>query len=181
MEAFAADDDATWAYAWPAGRRMTDDLAAIVDCRNMRIADLGCGLGGLGRAALRLGATQVTFADRSPGALAKVQAVIDGEGLASQANCALHEWGQPIPGAPFPLILGGDILYRPVYFSRLLTSIALSLDANGRCLLSDPRQQLDEELPALAQAAGLSWNILLTRPTWLTVVELRPICFQRTR
>ncbi len=39
-----------------------------------------------------------------------------------------------------------------------MRSIASSLAADGRALLTDPRGVLEAELPALAAAAGLTWT-----------------------
>lgn len=167
-----ADSDLTWAYAWPAGLRLSARLAEFDPCQG-RLADLGCGRGNLGFTALSMGAPSVTFADRSPTALAFVDQVITANDFQARATTATHEWGEPIPGAPFDLILGGDILYRPAFFERLLASIRLSLTSNGRALLADPRQRLDAELPDIAARCGLTWTVIHQEPGWGTVVECR--------
>ena len=76
------------------------------------------------------------------------------------ATCstAVHNWGDPLPGNPWPCILGGDILYRPECFQVLLQTISLSLAPDGTAYLSDPRTQLEADLPTLAKKAGLQWN-----------------------
>jgi predicted nicotinamide N-methyase len=168
-----ADSDLTWAYPWPAGLRFSAVLARFADCRARRIADLGCGRGNLGLTALLASAAQVVFADRSATALAFVEAVLGANGLAARGLIARHEWGTPIPGAPFDLILGGDILYRPAFFPHLLASIAHSLASDGHALLADPRQRLDAELPDLAAAAGVTWDIIHQEPGWGTVVKVQ--------
>jgi len=165
-----ADSDLTWAYAWPAGLRLSARLAEFDPCQ-VRLADLGCGRGNLGFTALTLGVPGVVFADRSPTALAFVDQVIAANGFHDRASTAVHEWGAVIPGAPFQLILGGDILYRPAFFDKLLASIAASLDDGGRCLLADPRQRLDAELPTLAAAAELTGTVIHQETRWGTVVE----------
>jgi 2-polyprenyl-3-methyl-5-hydroxy-6-metoxy-1,4-benzoquinol methylase len=168
LGAEAPDEDFTWAYAWPVGQRLAAELTTLVPCRGAVVADLGCGRGHLGLSALVAGAERVVFADRSATALAFVQAVLTANGLGHRAACACHQWGDPIPGGPFDLIVGGDILYRPALFTELFRSIATSLRPDGICLLSDPRQQLDAELPALAQEQGLRWAIRQD-VTWATV------------
>jgi 2-polyprenyl-3-methyl-5-hydroxy-6-metoxy-1,4-benzoquinol methylase len=146
--------DATGRYAWPAGRRLTRDLAEVVDCDGRAICDLGCGLGALGHAALRLGAARVDFLDGSEEALAGAIIGLEHE---PRAACHRHQWGEPMPRR-YDLILGGDILYRAELFAALLDSIASGLAPGGLCLLSDPREHLEEELPRLAAERSLSWT-----------------------
>jgi predicted nicotinamide N-methyase len=171
LDGTATDEDLTWAYPWPGGLRLSAGLDGVVDCRGLRVADLGCGRGHLGFTALTQGAVTVVFADASRTALDFVDAVATANGMEPRMTCAPHTWGDVIPGAPFDLILGGDILYRPAFFGRLLASIADSLAPAGHALLSDPRVALDEELPALAAGAGLSWRILRQEAGWGTVVR----------
>jgi predicted nicotinamide N-methyase len=146
--------DATGRYAWPAGKRLTRDLAEVVDCRGRTVCDLGCGLGALGHAALQLGAASVDFLDGSDEVLAGARAGAERE---PRAAFHLHRWGEPMPRR-YDLILGGDILYRPAFFAPLLDSVASGLATEGLCLLADPREHLEEELPTLAAERGLSWS-----------------------
>lgn len=139
--------DLTGAYPWPAGNRFARDLHDVVPVAGRRVLDLGCGPGQCGRRALELGAAVVVFADGSPAVVAAIG-----------GGAILHQWGEPVPGAPFDVILGGDILYRPECFTDLLCSIATALAADGVALLSDPRSVLDDELPVLALAAHLTWT-----------------------
>jgi predicted nicotinamide N-methyase len=150
--------DLTWAYGWPAGQKLGADLADLVTCQGLRVADLGCGRGHNGFSALALGAAVVAFADASALALDFVAAVAAANALEPRCRICQHEWGEPLPGAPYDLILGGDILYRPDWFARLLDTLASSLAPHGLALLSDPRQALDDDLPRLARAAGLTWE-----------------------
>jgi predicted nicotinamide N-methyase len=146
--------DATGRYVWPAGQRLARELAAVVDCRDRSVCDLGCGLGTLGHLALALGAARVDFLDGSDEALAAARVGCERE---PRAAFHRHDWGSPLP-ARYDLILGGDILYRPDCFAALLDSIASGLADDGLCLLSDPRKQLEPELPRLARERGLSWD-----------------------
>ncbi len=151
------DDDATWAYAWPAGQKLADELPALVDCRDRAVADLGCGRGHCGLAALMHGAARVLFADGNPAAVARIAAVL-AERDEHRGAATLHHWGDPLPGAPFDVLCGGDILYRPTHFAALIDTLATSLAPDGMCFLSDPRFQLDDELPLLASRRRLSWS-----------------------
>jgi SAM-dependent methyltransferase len=138
--------DATGVYRWPAGDRLSKDLHAVIVLTGLRVLDLGCGPGQCGRRAQELGAAEVVFADGNPVAVAALPGAV------------LHQWGDPVPGAPFAVILGGDILYRSECFAALLHSIALALTPQGVALLADPRPSLESELPALAEQAGLTWK-----------------------
>lgn len=154
--------DVTAGYCWPAGNRLSRDLHLVIDCAGRRIVDLGCGTGQCGRRAKELGASVVVFADGNPTAVA-----------ALGADAVLHQWGDPIPGAPYDLILGGDILYRPQCFAALLHSVSLGLARQGIALLADPRPVLEPELPDLAQAAGLTWTV--ERRSDYTLATLTPL------
>jgi predicted nicotinamide N-methyase len=165
--------DVTWTYGWPAGMRLSSELAELIDCRGKTVADFGCGRGHCGFSALALGAKRVVFADGNARAVSWIDSVISLNSLGDRANAHDHEWGQPIPGGPFDLILGGDILYRPEYFARLLGTIAGSLAPDGAALLSDPRQLLEPELSQQAHANDLSWDTE-RRALGYTLVRARP-------
>jgi predicted nicotinamide N-methyase len=148
------DERPTWAYDWPAGEILAECLAELIDCRGKHVCDLGCGRGRLGRQALSLHAERVCFADGSQHPLAYLQQLV----VDARASFHQHRWGAPIPEAPYDLILGGDILYRPECFQDLLHSIATSLTATGKALLADPRNQLEPVLADLTRAEGLRWQ-----------------------
>lgn len=148
------DHDLTWRYRWPAGRRLEADLPAVVACAGQTVCDLGCGQGALARAALAQGAAHVTAADGAADAVALLRASINDP----RFTAVQHSWGEPIPGGPFTVILGGDILYRPALHPELIRSIALSLAPDGLALLVDPRRTLEAELPLLAATHHLTWH-----------------------
>lgn len=143
--------DATGRYRWPAGARLARDLATLVDCRGAVVCELGCGQAALALAALAAGAAEAHACDGDPAVIAA---------LAPQPRLHphVHAWGDPPPVPPATLVLCGDCLYRPSYQEALLRSIALALAPTGEALLSDPRTRLEEPLPALAAAAGLTWE-----------------------
>jgi len=171
-------DDHTWAYGWPAGARMAADFPHIFPeetaLATSRVADLGCGLGALGFSALYAGAREVLFADGADGAVAWVAAVIAENALGNRARAMRHAWGTPLPEGPWNLIMGGDILYRPASFPALLDTIAQSLAPHGRCLLSDPRAVLEDDLPLLAQARDLTWTTERRSANYTLIRVTRP-------
>jgi SAM-dependent methyltransferase len=135
---------------------MAGELALIARCADLRIADLGCGRGHLGLAALALGARHVAFCDGSPRPLAWVAAVLAHNHLADRAACHQHRWGSPVPDGPYDLILGGDILYRGDAIPALVHSIADSLAPDGIALLGDPRSAPDPVLLEALASTGLT-------------------------
>ncbi len=153
----SADEDITGIYSWRVGSGLSAGLAAITDVSKRTVLDLGCGRGALGLSALALGAAHVTFADASPVVVDWLARLIALNDLSGRASVVRHAWGEPVPGAPVELVLGGDVLYRPRCHDALLTSIAAALADDGLALLSDPRERLEPELPDLASAHGLTW------------------------
>ncbi len=166
------EGDLTWAYPWPAGERLAADLASVADCAGKRIAELGCGRGRTGLTALQLGAGEVIFCDLAEEPLGYVTEALAANHFTERGRTQRHAWGEPVAHAPFDLILGADILYRPAYHPALLRSIAASLAQNGKCLLADPRTELEPELPAQAAAQGLTWQCQ-RRPGEYTLIELK--------
>jgi predicted nicotinamide N-methyase len=150
------------------------ELGCVADCRSRRVADLGCGRGALGLTALTLGAQDVLFADASPVAIDFVDRALLANRLSGRAVAVPHTWGGALPGAPYALLLGGDILYRPELFPALIATIAASLAPDGLCLLSDPRQRLEDGLPGLAARHGLDWRCE-RRPAGYTLVRVSPV------
>lgn len=172
-----ADDDVTCLYQWPSGTRLAEYLpthfAELAPCRDRRVADIGCGRGVLGLTAYATGAASVLFADASPVAvefLARVIALNALNALAPRVHVVQHQWGTALPGEPYDLILGGDILYRPECFADLMITIARSLSVNGCALLSDPRSTLEPQLAELAAMHRLKW--ITQRIEKTTVVHL---------
>lgn len=169
-----ADDDVTCLYQWPSGTRLAEylstHLATLAPCHDRRVADIGCGRGVLGLTAYAAGAASVLFADASPVAVEFLTRTIALNALAPRAQVVQHHWGTALPGELYDLILGGDILYRPECFADLMTSIALSLSANGCALLSDPRTTLEPQLTELAAMHRLKWT--MQRIEMTTVIHL---------
>lgn len=165
------DERPTWAYDWPAGQRMRAELKQLVDLTDAVVCDLGCGRGQLGFAALEHGARFVHFCDHSSEILEFVERKIQHNGFNERAACHTHRWGTAIPGAPFDVILGGDILYRPECFTDLLQSIAQSMDEKSQTFLADPRIQLEPEL--FDQSISLGLKSTYNRRESYSLIEIR--------
>ena len=154
----SGDEDITGIYAWRVGSGLSAALTEVVDVTNRVVLDIGCGRGALGLSALALGAMRVVFADASPVVVDWLTRLIALNHLGSRASVVRHTWGEPVPGSPVDLVLGGDVLYRPTCHDALLASIAATLADDGQALLSDPRERLEPELPGLAAAHEMTWT-----------------------
>lgn len=155
MTAAAAAGDArpTWAYDWPAGRRLAGDLP---DLAGKNIIDLGCGRGVLGCTALTHGASRVLFADGSGQVLEWIAALIATNGWQDRASALRHDWGEPLPAGDWDLLLGGDILYRPECFTQLIATVAAACRAGVEAWLADPRLQIETSFLDGLRDAGLT-------------------------
>jgi predicted nicotinamide N-methyase len=167
----AGDERPTWAYNWPAGQRLDRLLPELISTAPQRLIDLGCGRGLLGLHALqRWPQCHVTFCDQSKAVLQFVTATAATNNFAARCDTLLHTWGEPLPKAD--LIVGGDILYRPECHAALLKSIRSSNAA--LCLLGDPREELEQQLPSLAAQAGLTYQHTFHEDIRCSVVHLQP-------
>ncbi len=163
-------EDVTCLYQWKAGAFLATMPGMSERCAGRSVADLGCGRGTLGLSACAYAATRVLFADASAVAIDFLTRTLRVNQLDERAQAVRHTWGEALPGGPWEVILGGDILYRPECFPALLDTIAASLASDGCALLSDPRITLENELPAMAAARGLRWDS--ARLSHVTVVTL---------
>jgi predicted nicotinamide N-methyase len=153
--------DGTQRYPWPGGLRLAADLPAWLDPRGLTVVDLGTGTGVVARALLDRGAARVWALDAEPAVGFRDP----------RLTVAIHRWGEPVP-VQVPLVLGGDVTYRPERFPALLATIHDLLTADGTAWLADPRGRIEDDLPALAAAAGLDLDTD-QRPGPYTRIRLR--------
>ncbi|MFM2091122.1 MAG: Lysine methyltransferase [Planctomycetota bacterium] len=153
--------DGTQRYPWPGGLRLAADLPAWLDPRGQTAVDLGTGTGVVARALLDLGAARVWALDAEPAV-----AFAD-----PRLTVAVHRWGEPVP-VQAALVLGGDVTYRPERFPALLATVRDLLLPEGTAWLADPRSRVEDDLPTLAAAAGLTLD-LEARPGPYTRLRLR--------
>ncbi|MCS6925196.1 MAG: class I SAM-dependent methyltransferase [Candidatus Binatia bacterium] len=144
-----------WAHMWTGALVLARYLDAAVECRDLSVLDLGCGLGLTGVVAALKGG-RVTFADKEPGALAFAA-------LNAQANrCPLFEtrlldFTRDTLQQRFSLILGAEILYDRLSFPLLAGFLARHLAPDGYALLADARRTRTEEFYHHLGEAGLLW------------------------
>jgi predicted nicotinamide N-methyase len=145
-----------WAHLWTGALTLARYLEVHVDCRDMTVLDLGCGLGLTGIVAAKKGG-RVVFADKEPVALAfaTVNAQLnDCRGCKVQTldftNDALEQ--------RFALILGAEILYDRPTFPALAAFLERHLAPHGRALLADAKRTNTAEFYSHLQNAGLHWE-----------------------
>ncbi len=145
-----------WAHLWTGALTLARYLEERVECRNLRVLDLGCGLGLTGIIAALKGGL-VTFADKEPEALAFATA------NAQLNDCPLFEaelldFTQDFLDQQFHLILGAEILYDRPTFPRLVSFLARHLSPNGRAVLADAKRTNTEDFYRQLDRASLKWT-----------------------
>ena len=145
-----------WAHLWTGSVTLARYIEEKVECRDLNVLDLGCGLGLTGIVAALKGG-QVTFADKEPEALAfaTVNAQIN--------NCPLVEaivldFTKDVLAQQFSLILGAEILYDRPTFPALVAFLARHLGPNGQALLADAKRTNTEDFYRQLDHAGLAWT-----------------------
>ncbi|MBM4256739.1 MAG: methyltransferase [Deltaproteobacteria bacterium] len=145
-----------WAHLWTGALTLARYVEALVDCRGLRVLDLGCGLGVTGVIASLKGG-RVTFADKEPAAIAFATM------NAQMNNCPLFE-ARTVDftcdsfGVQFALILGAEILYDRPTFPALVAFLQSHLPSHGRAIFSDARRTNTDEFYRQLDSAGLQWT-----------------------
>ena len=145
-----------WAHLWTGALTLARYLEERVECRDLRVLDLGCGLGLTGIIAALKGA-QVTFADKEAEALAF--ATVN----AQMNDCPLFEtrlldFTREVLEPQFPLILGAEILYDRPTFPLLVAFLVRHLSPGGRALLADAKRTNTDDFYHLLDLAGVVWT-----------------------
>lgn len=153
-EAERGTDGPFWAQTWPSGVV----LASVVSRRrlqNVRVLEVGCGLGVVGLAAAAAGA-RVTVTDRSRYALGFTAVNAEANGLTVETiRC---EWRDPAPlvtSGPWDLVLGSDVLYDEHSAHRLLMLLGRVVARAGEVWLADPGR---DPAKAFFAAAKTDWR-----------------------
>lgn len=137
-EAFAARDEFIpyWADLWPSAGLLARTIAGR-SLRGARVLELGCGLGLPSLAAAAAGA-EVTATDWAPDAVALLAANALRNGL--RVHTAVWRWTDPPErlGAPWPLVVGSDLLYEARNAPWLQAALDRLLAEGGEALIADP-------------------------------------------
>jgi len=145
-----------WAHLWTGSLTLARYVEKQVECRDLQILDLGCGLGLTGIVAALKGG-RMTFADKEPEALAF--ATVN----AQMNDCPLFEaklldFTQDVMDQRFSLILGAEILYDRPVFPQLIAFLRNHLNPGGYALLADARRTNTDDFYHQLEAAGLAWT-----------------------
>jgi predicted nicotinamide N-methyase len=148
-----------WAHLWTGATALAGYLEERVDCKDLRVLDLGCGLGLTGIIAALKGG-HVTFADKEQDALVFAAA------NAQMNKCPLFETRvldftqeeQSTVEQQFSLILGAEILYDRPAFSALAMFLNHWLTPHGRAIFADARRTNTEEFYHQLEQIGLHWT-----------------------
>ena len=145
-----------WAHLWTGALTLAHYLEHQVECRDLQVLDLGCGLGLTGIIAALKGG-RVTFADKESAAV--TFALMN----AQMNNCPLCEvktvdFTRDTLDSQFSLILGAEILYDRPTFPALVTFLAHHLTPNGTALFADARRTNTEEFYRQLDSTGLQWT-----------------------
>lgn len=145
-----------WAHVWTGALTLARYLEAHVDCCEMTVLDLGCGLGLTGIVAARKGG-RVVLADKEPSALAFATANAQRNGC---RDCEVRtvDFTSDVLDKQFSLILGAEILYDRPTFPMLVTFLDRHLALHGKALLADARRTNTTEFYELVGEAGLRWR-----------------------
>jgi predicted nicotinamide N-methyase len=145
-----------WAHLWTGALTLARYLEAHVDCREMTVLDLGCGLGLTGIIAARKGG-RVVFADKEPTALVFTTANAQRNGCRDWEVRTL-DFTSDLLDKQFSLILGAEILYDRPTFPMFVTFLDCHLAPHGRALLADAKRTNTAEFYELVGKAGLRWR-----------------------
>ncbi len=138
-----------WAEHWPSADALLRWLVAGRGPRRPgKALELGCGLGRLGMAALRMG-WDLQLSDRDPEALALLRINLERNGLSPNRALRL-DWRESAPER-FDTILAADILYEQIFTDQIAAFLKDALNPGGRAFIAEPWRPVAE--PAVAAFA----------------------------
>ena len=145
-----------WAHLWTGSLTLARYIERRIECQDLQILDLGCGLGLAGIVAALKGG-RVMFADKESDALAfaTVNAQINGCPLFATK---LLDFTQAVMDQRFSLILGAEILYDRPVFPQLIAFLKHHLSPGGRAVLADAKRTNTDDFYHQLDAAGLTWT-----------------------
>ena len=129
-----------WAELWPSSVA----LAQAIACRSLRGArtlELGCGLGLVSIAAALAGG-RVLATDWSEESIGFALANAELNDVAIET--AVVDWGEPqaiLDRAPWPLVLGSDVLYERRNVDQLLALLPRLVGQTGEVWIADPGRE----------------------------------------
>ncbi len=142
-----------WAYLWPSARAVAKEIGTGDALENLRVLDLGCGLGALGVTAAACGA-KVLCADIAADALELAAH------NAAQNNLSIEtmvlDWTKPPPDlGRFDRIYAGDVFYEDGMLSGVIRFLRGHLAFDGKALVGDPMRVPSAGIQGAARLNGL--------------------------
>ena len=161
MESNAASDGTVepanqpyWAQAWESALAVAEELV-VRDLSDVRVLDLGCGLGLTGTIAAARGA-RVVMADAAPPAL--LFARINSWPWRDRIRTQQVDWRHDSLQERFQLIIGSEIIYDRLDWPYLDQFWKEHLAADGSVLLAEPGRFFGDEFIEWAEQNS-DWNI----------------------
>lgn len=154
-----------WAQAWEASNGLCEFLASK-DLSDLRVLDLGCGLG-ITTALLLAAGANVIAGDNAPPALEFTR--LNTWPWRDRCEICTVDWNKSVIETPFDLIIGSDILYDRADIVPLDQFFRQHLNRGGYVILADPSRAMTREF--LDKFAELGWN------QTTTMIELKQTKF----
>ncbi|MBI3757592.1 MAG: methyltransferase [Deltaproteobacteria bacterium] len=145
-----------WAHLWTGALTLARYIEERVECQDLQVLDLGCGLGLTGIVAGLKGGC-VTFADKESDALVFAAANARQNGCGAFVTRPLDFTKEQLPQR-FSLILGAEILYDRPTFATLTTFLAQHLAPQGVALFADARRTNTDDFYRHLEKVGLCWK-----------------------
>lgn len=143
-----------WAEAWAAAETTANELAATVK-PDMRVMDLGCGLGLTGAVAAARGA-RVMMADHAPPAL--LFAELNTWPWREHVEICRVDWRNDVwTGDRYDLIVGSEVIYDRVDWPYLERFWRVRLADGGNVLLSEGGRLTGDEFSDWIESRG--WHV----------------------
>jgi SAM-dependent methyltransferase len=151
----AHEPDPFWAAKWLSSDLLALQLDSLANVLTLSIADLGCGLGSFAHAALGRGA-RVTLLDQSGDAM--LIARLNTWPYRDRAIYRRWDWNRDRwAGAPFPLVVGSDIIYRAEDWVSIEASIEALLAPGGEAWLAEPGRDGGDRFVRWLDSRRWSW------------------------
>src|SRR5262249_45957339 len=145
-----------WAHLWTGALTLARYVEERVECRDVQVLDLGCGLGLTGVVAALKGG-RVMFVDKEPEALAFATANAQQNGCEIFTTRTLDFTKEQFAQC-FSLILGAEILYDRPPFAALAEFLAQHLGPHGYALFADARRTNTDDFYHQLERVGFHWE-----------------------
>lgn len=158
-----------WAELWPSSVALARVLA-VRALRGARTLELGCGLG-LVSVAAALAGGRVLATDWSPDAVRFARENATRNGV--EVEAMVVDWSDPdalLERAPWPLVLGSDVLYEQRNVDQMLDLLPRLVDSSGEVWIADPGRQTSMDF---LSRIGHVWTRRTTEQDRIEIHRLR--------